>query len=515
MILTIVFACLLTVSVVSAAENVTDDIKNNNFLNVNEDVNLSCSIDNSNDILLKNNEIESDFKYLSDNEDSNNVLGYSNNESDSLSRVWVDSDRKNWVHVSNQVTYDYNDYFTFSINYPFDGEAGIIKAGSDGTSYEYFTKITDGYSEKSTNIDLSRLSAGNYVFFVDRYDFTNYHPEWGDGYRYSLVSVSFNVLEAPKSNVPIKSSTSDNSQSKSTKSTKSSVSLSVTKKTFKTTDTKKKCDVTLKCKNKAIKNAKITLKVNGKTYKTTTNSKGIGTFKLTKLTKSGNYKATFSFAGKGNYAKVSKKVVLTVSKAIPKLTAKDKTFKSNDNIRKYTVTLKTNKNKVMSKSKITLKINGVTYTAKTNSKGVATFKLTKLTKGKTYAATVKFVGNKNYKSISKNVKITINTPVKKTSNSATPDTITVKLPEFDRVYTGTAGGYTVQAEKWKGGTVGGFGVWLYKNGQLVDKDSYLSRAYFYMNGEWKWSDWGNGQGANYHKYPVSNGVEIKEIEVKF
>ena len=30
-----------------------------------------------------------------------------------------------------------------------------------------------------------------------------------------------------------------------------------------------------------------------------------------------------------------------------------------------------------------------------------------------------------------------------------------------------------------------------------------------------WSDWGNGQGANYHKYPVSNGVEIKEIEVKF
>ena len=99
--------------------------------------------------------------------------------------------------------------------------------------------------------------------------------------------------------------------------------------------------------------------------------------------------------------------------------------------------------------------------------------------------------------------------------SSPPDSIKVELTEFDKKFTKSVGEYTVEAEKWKGGSVGGFGVWLYKNGQLVDKDSYLSRAYFYMDGEWKWSDWGNGQGANYHKYPVSNGVEIKEIEVKF
>ena len=103
-----------------------------------------------------------------------------------------------------------------------------------------------------------------------------------------------------------------------------------------------------------------------------------------------------------------------------------------------------------------------------------------------------------------------------TSNSVSPDSITVELPELDTKYTKTVGEYTVEAEKWEGGTLGGFGVWLYKNGQLVDHDSYLSRAYFYMDGEWKWSDWGNGEDdGTYHKYPVSNDVKIQKIEVKF
>ena len=102
-----------------------------------------------------------------------------------------------------------------------------------------------------------------------------------------------------------------------------------------------------------------------------------------------------------------------------------------------------------------------------------------------------------------------------TTEPEIPDSITVELPEFDTKYTKTVGEYTVEAEKWRGGSVGGFGVSLYKNGELVYKDSYLSRAYFYMDGEWKWSEWGNGQGAVYHKYPVSNGVEIQKVEVKF
>lgn len=104
-----------------------------------------------------------------------------------------------------------------------------------------------------------------------------------------------------------------------------------------------------------------------------------------------------------------------------------------------------------------------------------------------------------------------------TSNSVTPDTITIELSEFDKKYTETAGEYTMEAEKWMGGSVGGFEVHLYKNGKAVDKDSYLTRAYFYMDGEWKWSEWGNGEDGydGYHRYPVSQGVEIQEVEVKF
>ncbi|MBE6497549.1 MAG: hypothetical protein E7Z81_04645 [Methanobrevibacter sp.] len=102
-------------------------------------------------------------------------------------------------------------------------------------------------------------------------------------------------------------------------------------------------------------------------------------------------------------------------------------------------------------------------------------------------------------------------------SSSSPDTITVELPEFDKTYIGTSGEYRVEASKWMGGSVGGFDIHLYKNGQSVYKDSYMTRAYFYMDGEWKWSEWGNGQDGykDSHRYPVSNGVEIQKIEVKF
>ena len=61
----------------------------------------------------------------------------------------------------------------------------------------------------------------------------------------------------------------------------------------------------------------------------------------------------------------------------------------------------------MKNMKVTVKVNKKTYTAKTNSKGQATFKLTKLTKKGTFTATVKYAGNSYYKAVSKNVKITV------------------------------------------------------------------------------------------------------------
>ncbi|WP_298536918.1 hypothetical protein, partial [uncultured Methanobrevibacter sp.] len=119
------------------------------------------------------------------------------------------------------------------------------------------------------------------------------------------------------------------------------------------------------------------------------------------------YTAKISFAGNDNYTAFTKSVKVTVKKATPKLTAKAKTFKVKVKTKKYTVTLKNNKGAVLKKVKLTLKVGKKTYKATTNSKGKATFKITKLTKKGKYTAVIKFAGNKYYKALSKKVKITV------------------------------------------------------------------------------------------------------------
>ena len=138
------------------------------------------------------------------------------------------------------------------------------------------------------------------------------------------------------------------------------------------------------------------------------------------------YTAKISFAGNSVYEASSATAKVVVKKATPKITAKAKTFKFEDNTKKYTITLKDNKNKVMKNKKVTLKVNGKTYTAKTNSKGVATFKLTKLTKKGKFTAAITYAGDKYYKKLNKKVKITVKAPAWKTVARGSKDKATVK-----------------------------------------------------------------------------------------
>ena len=108
------------------------------------------------------------------------------------------------------------------------------------------------------------------------------------------------------------------------------------------------------------------------------------------------------------------------------MTAKAKTFKFEDKTKKYTVTLKNNKGAVMKNTKVSLKVGGKTYTAKTNSKGVATFKLTKLTKKGKFNAVITYAGNKYYKKLTKKAKITVKAPAWKTVAKGSKDKATVK-----------------------------------------------------------------------------------------
>ena len=89
-----------------------------------------------------------------------------------------------------------------------------------------------------------------------------------------------------------------------------------------------------------------------------------------------------------------------------KITAKKKTFKRKAKVKKYTITLKSGKNPIK-KVKVTIKVGKKTYSAKTNAKGKATFKIKKLTKKGKYTAIIKFKGNKSFKPTTKKVKIVI------------------------------------------------------------------------------------------------------------
>ena len=189
---------------------------------------------------------------------------------------------------------------------------------------------------------------------------------------------------------------------------KSTPKIVANKKTFKITTKTKKYAIALKDNaGKPIGNGKVTLKVGGKTYKATTNSKGKATFKITGLSKKGSYKATVAYNGNIMYNKATKTVKISVIKETPKLTAKAKTFKKSVKTKKYPVTLKTSQNRAIKNAKLSLKVNGKTYFSKTNAKGQATFKITKLAKKGNYGALVKYAGSKYYNAQTVKAKITV------------------------------------------------------------------------------------------------------------
>ena len=127
-----------------------------------------------------------------------------------------------------------------------------------------------------------------------------------------------------------------------------------------------------------------------------------------------------------NYTGFNDSVSVKVIKATPTLTAGAKTFKFEDKTKKFQVTLKDNKGSPMKNTKVTLKVNGITYTATTNADGVATFTLNKLSKQGSFNAVVKYLGDDNYKSLSKKVKLTVKAPAFKTLSYGSKDKAMIK-----------------------------------------------------------------------------------------
>ena len=156
---------------------------------------------------------------------------------------------------------------------------------------------------------------------------------------------------------------------------------------------------------KPIKDASLTVSL-GSTKNYITNEKGQVKINIATLTPK-TYNVKIKYAGSDIINPSTASTKVTVKKATPKITAKSASFKLKVKTKKYTATFKTNKNQVLKNTKVTLKVNGKTYSVKTNSKGQGVFKITNLKKIGSYIAVITVPTNTYYNKVSKKVKITV------------------------------------------------------------------------------------------------------------
>ncbi len=119
----------------------------------------------------------------------------------------------------------------------------------------------------------------------------------------------------------------------------------------------------------------------------------------------GKYYPTLTFAGDENYTGSTGTAKIVVCKATPKFTYTAKVTYKRSNTKKYTIKLKTDLGVKMKNAYVVLKVNNVKYKGFTNSKGLLTFKLKKLTKKGNYVARLYFYGDSKYNAINYKVKI--------------------------------------------------------------------------------------------------------------
>lgn len=109
-----------------------------------------------------------------------------------------------------------------------------------------------------------------------------------------------------------------------------------------------------------------------------------------------HYAVKIVYSGDENHMGSFSALKITVKKATPKIIASKKTFKAKTKSKKYDIILKSDRNLALKNKMVYLKVKGKTYSAKTNSNGKASFKITNLTKKGTFKATITFKGDTCY-----------------------------------------------------------------------------------------------------------------------
>lgn len=149
---------------------------------------------------------------------------------------------------------------------------------------------------------------------------------------------------------------------------------------------------------KAIVGRTVCIGFNSQIQYMTTDSNGYITIELN-IYSSGTFMLAMAFLGDDNYTGAFEVAKIVVNKQTPKIVASKKTFKAKAKTKKITATFKTAKGKPVSGKRISFVVKGKTYTATTNSKGVATVKISLTRKG-TYTCVSKYAGDSTFKATS-------------------------------------------------------------------------------------------------------------------
>ncbi len=165
--------------------------------------------------------------------------------------------------------------------------------------------------------------------------------------------------------------------------------------------------ITLKdVEGQPLANREISISFNNEVIKVTTDANGVAEFSFD-LNKKGKYPVSIAFLGDKEHKGAFATATITIDPIKTGLTASAKTYLATAKTKSFTATLKDANGNILANKKVTFTVNGKTYTANTNAKGVATVKLA-LTAAKTYTVTIKFAGDSVYAASTVSAKVKLN-----------------------------------------------------------------------------------------------------------
>jgi predicted outer membrane repeat protein len=334
-------------------------IDNNNVLNVIGSIFEGNVAGGQGGAIIARNDINVSYSSLYNNGASQGSAIYANGQNSNLSN--------NWWGINDP---DFKEFVNFNISDEFKWIIMSVKSSSDLIQYENAELVISLNEVKDIKGDISKLVHVNLLPIFAVLSSVGNYITVDEGYASKIINVPTVSSIDFKLQNQVNSIKTLSNPSK-IKDNKNVVADYGDKVTFKV-------QVYGIDGKPVTQNQIVVIKISGKSYEVKTDSRGYASKTFSLLP--GKYKVT------ATYKASTVKNTITVKKV---LLASSKTVKKAKNIR-YKATLKKSNGKPIKGKKITFKINGKTYSAKTNKKGVATVTFKNLKGGK-YSIAVKYL----------------------------------------------------------------------------------------------------------------------------